>query len=119
MKVIKSKYSLGKVAGAFPIFDQFLWLPLESVEWIWSELKPQQTRLGMDGTETNYLLTFRAPDFTFSWYIVNPEKIQAVTQSPSFLNYWPLVMTLEPITFKTGQLFYPTIYAASFIVVLF
>lgn len=38
------------MAGAFAIFDQFLWLPLEGVEWICSELKPQQTRLGTDGT---------------------------------------------------------------------
>lgn len=30
MKVIKSKYSSGKVAGVFAIFDHFLWLPLES-----------------------------------------------------------------------------------------
>lgn len=87
MKVIKSKYSSGKVAGVFAIFDQFLWLPLESVEWICSELKPQQTSLGTDGTENNYLLMFRALDCTFSWYIVNPEKIQAVTHTPSFLNY--------------------------------
>lgn len=28
MKVIKSKFSSGKVAGAFATFDQFLWLPL-------------------------------------------------------------------------------------------
>lgn len=32
MKVIKIKFSSGKVAGAFATFDQFLWFPLESVE---------------------------------------------------------------------------------------
>ena len=86
MKVIKSKCASRKVAGAFAIFDQLLCLRLERVEWIWSELKPQQTRLGIDGTKTNHLLTFRTLVCTFSWYIVNPEKIQAGTL-PSFLNY--------------------------------
>lgn len=66
MKVIKIKLSSGKVAGAFDTFYQFLWLPLESVERICTELQPQQTGLGTDGTKTNYLLTFRALDCIFS-----------------------------------------------------
>lgn len=70
MNVIKSKFSSGKVPGAFATSEQFLWLPLEYVEWICTELQLQQPGLGTDGTKTNYLLTFRAPDCIFSWYIV-------------------------------------------------
>lgn len=66
MKVIKIKFSSGKVAGAFATFYQFLCLPLERVERICTGLQLQQTGLGTDGTKTNYLLTFRALDCIFS-----------------------------------------------------
>lgn len=87
MKVININHSSGKVVGASAFFVQFLWLHWKSVEWICLQWEPQQSRLGMDDTETICVQTLRALDGTFPWHIVKSRLSHKVLNF-SIISLW-------------------------------
>lgn len=87
MKVININHSSGKVVGASAFFVQFLWLHWKSVEWICLQWEPQQSRLGMDDTETICVQTLRPLDGTFPWHIVKSRLSHKVLNF-SIISLW-------------------------------